>query len=80
MLTCAAIVRLITDYEEGSLSPAERKSFEEHVAICPPCRAYLTQMRRTIQLVGELREDDVPPEVEQHLVDAFRDWRPREKA
>jgi anti-sigma factor RsiW len=74
MLTCADVVRLITDYTEGRLSPVERRRFEEHVAICPPCRAFLDQMRTTIVLVGELREEDVPPAMEEHLLDAFRDW------
>ncbi|HET6643834.1 MAG TPA: zf-HC2 domain-containing protein [Gaiellaceae bacterium] len=75
MLTCADIVKLITDYNEGRLDPVERRRFEEHVSICPPCRSFLDQMRMTVELVGELREEDVPPEMEQHLLDAFRDWR-----
>jgi predicted anti-sigma-YlaC factor YlaD len=75
MLTCADIVKLITDYDEGRLTPEERRRFEEHVSICPPCRSFLTQMRTTAELVGELREEDVPPEMEQHLIAAFRDWK-----
>jgi predicted anti-sigma-YlaC factor YlaD len=74
-LTCADIVKLVTDYLEGRLTAAERLRFEGHVAICPPCRSYLDQMRTTIDLVGGLREEDVPPELEEHLVAAFRDWR-----
>ena len=75
MLTCADVVKLITDYNEGRLSPAERRRFEEHVSICPPCRSFLEQMRKTVELVGELREEDVPPVMEQHLLEAFRDWK-----
>jgi hypothetical protein len=60
---------------EGRLTPAERRRFEEHVEICPPCRSFLAQMRRTVELVGELREEDVPAVMEQHLLDAFRDWK-----
>lgn len=75
MLTCAEIVKLVTDYEEGRLDDADRQRFEEHVGICVPCRAYLDQMRRTVRLVGELREEDIPPELEDHLVQAFRDWQ-----
>jgi predicted anti-sigma-YlaC factor YlaD len=74
-LTCADIVKLVTDYLEGRLTAAERLRFEGHVAICPPCRSYLDQMRTTVELVGGLREEDVPPELEEHLVAAFRDWR-----
>jgi anti-sigma factor RsiW len=75
MLTCADIVKLITDYNDGRLTPADRRRFEEHVAICPPCRSFLEQTRTTIALVGELREEDVPLAMEQHLVEAFRDWK-----
>jgi hypothetical protein len=60
MLTCADIVKLVTDYLEGRLTPAERRHFEGHVAICLPCRAFLDQTRTTVELVGNLREEDVP--------------------
>jgi hypothetical protein len=32
-------------------------------------------MRTTVELLGELREEDVPPASEQHLLAAFRDWK-----
>jgi hypothetical protein len=32
-------------------------------------------MRTTVELVRGLREEDVPPEMEEHLLAAFRDWR-----
>jgi anti-sigma factor RsiW len=75
MLTCADIVKLVTDYNEGRLAPAERRRFEEHIEICPPCRSFLAQMRTTVELLGELREEDVPPDMERHLLAAFRDWK-----
>jgi anti-sigma factor ChrR (cupin superfamily) len=75
VLTCADIVKLVTDYAEGRLEPAERRRFEEHVAICPPCRSFIHQMKTTVELLGELREQDVPPEMEQHLLAAFRGWK-----
>ena len=75
MLTCADIVKLVTDYNEGRLTSTERRRFEEHVSICPPCRSFLDQMRATVELVGELREEDIPPVMEEHLLAAFRDWK-----
>ena len=75
MVTCADIVKLVTDYLEGRLTLAEQRRFEGHVAICPPCRGFLDQMRTTVELVGDLGEQDVPPEMEEHLLAAFRDWR-----
>lgn len=70
MLSCADIVKLVTDYLDGQLTPADRRRFEGHVAICPPCRAFLNQMRTTTRLIGGLREEDVPPEIEEHLLAA----------
>ncbi len=35
---------------------------------------YVEQMRRTIELTGTLRADDLSGEAEPALVRAFRDW------
>ena len=73
-LTCAEIVELITDYLEGGLPAAARERFEEHIAYCVSCLGYLHQMRQTIAVVGRLREEDLSPELQQGLLQAFRDW------
>jgi predicted anti-sigma-YlaC factor YlaD len=74
-LNCRELVELVTEYFEGALSSAERSRFEEHVMSCPPCRAYLEQMRQTIRLLGRIPEETVPPDAEEALVAAFRGWR-----
>ena len=73
--TCREIVELVTDYLEERLPSATRLAFEEHLAACPGCTNYLAQMRETIRLTGELREESLSPEVRQELLRAFRDWR-----
>lgn len=75
MLTCQEIVSFVTDYLEGGLRPQERLAFERHVAICPPCRAHLAQMRRTVETIGRLTVDDISDGAETALRHAFRDWR-----
>jgi anti-sigma factor RsiW len=75
-LTCAEIVEIVTDYLEGALDPPDRERLEEHLALCDGCTAYIEQMRRTIELTGRLREDDLPPETRAALIEAFRGWRP----
>jgi anti-sigma factor RsiW len=74
-LTCAQLVELVTDYLEGRLPADERRRFDEHVAVCEGCAAYVEQMRATIATAGRLRESDLPPELGQRLRDAFRAWR-----
>lgn len=73
--TCQQLVELVTDYLDGGLPAAERLAFERHVAICPPCRGYLGQLRRIAAVSGELREDDVPERLRDEVLSAFRDWR-----
>lgn len=74
-LTCKELVELVTAYFEDALSADERLRFERHVSVCPGCSAYVEQMRQTITLVGELREQDVSPSAEQQLLQAFRGWK-----
>jgi hypothetical protein len=73
-LTCAEVVELVTDYLEGGLSSDDRERFEEHLGFCGWCVMYVDQMRETIATVGALRSDDLSPELEQALLDAFRGW------
>ena len=73
-LTCRQIVELVTEYFEDALPPQDRSRFEEHIMSCPPCRAYLEQMRQTIRLLGRIPEETVPPEAEEALRAAFRGW------
>ncbi len=74
-LTCKELVELVTAYFEDALPADERLRFERHVSVCPGCSAYMEQMRQTITLVGELREQDVSPSAEQQLLQAFRGWK-----
>jgi anti-sigma factor RsiW len=75
-MACAELVEVITDYLEGKLPARDRRRLEAHLGACDGCDAYLEQMRTTISLTGRLREEDVPPELEERLLAAFRDWKP----
>ena len=74
MLSCREIVQLVTEYLEGTMPPETRLRFERHVAICPPCRGFLGQMRETLRVSGELPEESLSPETREALLEAFRDW------
>ena len=74
-LTCRELVELVTDYLEGGLTPEERMRFEEHLLICEGCSAYVDQVRKTIEVVGSLQEDSIPPQMRNNLLGAFRAWK-----
>jgi hypothetical protein len=74
-VTCQEVVELVTDYVERALPPAEASLFEQHVNFCDGCEWYLQQMRTTIETVGRITEEDVPPETRDRLLTAFREWK-----
>ncbi len=74
-LTCQEFVEIVTAYLEGTLPPPERLRFEQHLGICPGCHTYLKQMRQTIETLGTLTEESIPPRARHELLDAFRDWK-----
>ena len=67
-ISCQEVVEVVTDY----LSPEAVAEFEAHLDLCDGCRWYLDQMRITIATVGRIEESDVPPEMRDTLLAAFR--------
>ena len=74
-LACIEVVEMVTDYLEGALPARKRRLLEQHLTACDGCDAYLEQMRRTIETTGRLREEDIPPELEERLLVAFESWK-----
>lgn len=74
-MMCREVVEVITDYLEGTLPAADRARFEAHLELCEHCRSYLDQFRITIDETGRLGADDLPEELADQLLDAFRGWR-----
>ena len=74
-LACIELVEVITDYLEGAMPARKRRLLEEHLTACDGCTAYVEQMRRTIEVSGRLREEDIAPELEERLLAALESWR-----
>jgi anti-sigma factor RsiW len=74
-VTCQEVVELVTEYFDGTLAADEAEVFEQHLNFCEGCEWYVDQMRRTVATVGHIPEEEVPPEIRDRLLAAFRDWR-----
>jgi anti-sigma factor RsiW len=74
-LTCAELVELITAYLDGALPAAAHARFDQHLAGCSGCRAYLEQMRLTIRTVGGLTPEAIPAPARTRLLETFRAWK-----
>lgn len=74
-LVCRQAVALMTDYLDGALSARDRARLEEHLAECPHCSEYLTQIQATVAAAGRVEPDDLAPEALDELVSLYRGWR-----
>jgi len=75
---CRDLMEFVTDYLDGAMSAEEVGAIDRHLADCPGCRAALDQFRRTIELAGTLRPDEVEavdPGVRSELLAIFRSTR-----
>jgi anti-sigma factor RsiW len=81
-LVCREVVELVTEYLGGTLSAEARARFDEHLASCPPCTAYLAQVRTTLELAAELGASPQPPDepVAARLGELFRRWHDETKS
>ena len=80
-LLCRELVELVTEYLGDTLPPHDRARFEQHIVTCPPCTAYLAQMRTTLALAAELRspEASASDEIAQQLGALFRQWHGKQE-
>jgi len=80
-LVCREVVELVTEYLGGTLSPTDRARFDQHLSTCPPCTAYLAQVRTTLEMAAELGSAAAPPDeqVAEQLGDMFRRWHGKRK-
>jgi anti-sigma factor RsiW len=74
-LVCRDAVALMGDYLDGRLTPADTARLERHLAGCPHCSEYLTQLRTTIDLLGHAAPDALTDEALDDLVSLYRRWR-----
>jgi hypothetical protein len=76
-MVCRDVVELVTEYLEGAMSADDRRVFEQHLAACEDCTAYVEQARRTIDTLGRVQPEPPDPATRQALMDAFRDFHPK---
>ena len=70
-MTCEQLIDFIGRYRDDELSPDERESFEQHLADCPSCTAYLKTYEQTIVLAKASADEPVPPDVPESLIKAI---------
>lgn len=63
-VTCKQFIQdFLADYLEAGLDSGVVADLEAHLAICPPCVAYMNTYKKTRNLVGRGAAADVPQEM-----------------
>ncbi len=63
----------MSEYLANSLGPDERQRIDRHVAACRDCAAYLTTLRRTVELVSSLPPKPAPPGARESIMRRVRE-------
>ena len=66
-LTCQAVIELLLEYLDESLTPEVLEAFERHLEGCPACVAYLDTYKKTRELTGEVSRVPMPDEMKARL-------------
>ncbi len=74
-IACREVVEMLTGYLEGALSRRDHRRIEHHLAHCPHCTAYLSQLRETLRLTGSLVSEDLSPEMQREFGEIYRRWQ-----
>jgi hypothetical protein len=74
-VTCREVVELVTEYLEHSLPPDVATLVEQHLNFCEGCVWYVDEIRMAVATVGRIEPEEVPPDVRDRLLTAFRDWK-----
>lgn len=61
-MTCAELVRYLSDYIDQDLDQALRADARQHLATCDNCHAVLSTTQRTIDLLRKVGSQPMPAE------------------
>lgn len=75
-LTCRDVSAFLARYLDGDMASDERTRFDEHLAECPDCVAYLQTYADTIRLTKDAYDDTAPADLPEELRRAILAARP----
>lgn len=74
-MSCREMIEYLSDYIDGDLDADLRRLIERHGGDCPPCKAFVGTLARTVEAVRALPRDPLPPSVRRALAEALRKAR-----
>lgn len=71
-MTCREMAEYLSDYIDGELDASLRRAIDEHGGECPPCRAFVRTLRRTVEAVRAQPRSPLPARLRDALAGALR--------
>jgi len=76
IMKCEELLKMLSEYVDGTVDPAICEAFEKHMADCNPCQVVVDNIRKTITLYKNGQPCELPFEFRKHLRDALRQrWK-----
>jgi anti-sigma factor RsiW len=76
-MTCAELVRYLSDYIDQDLDEELRAEAQQHLATCDQCHTVLRTTKRTIDLLREVGSRPMPAERRRAVLARIREALPR---
>lgn len=71
-MNCKDIIRELSEYLDGELTPAVRAQLETHLKDCEDCRMVVDGTRKTIEIFCHCQPVPLPQDVRSRLHSALR--------
>jgi hypothetical protein len=71
-MKCEDLLKLLSDYVDGTVDPAVCEEFEKHMNGCNPCQIVVDNIRKTITLYKAGEPYPLPPGCHERLHAALR--------
>jgi RNA polymerase sigma-70 factor (ECF subfamily) len=71
-MTCREMAEYLSDYIDGALDASMRRLIDEHGGECPPCRAFVRTLARTVEAVRAQPRQPLPSALRKTLAEALR--------
>ena len=71
-MKCEELLKLLSEYVDGTVPPGICEEFEKHMAGCNPCQVVVDNIRKTITLYKKGEPYCLPAEFREHLHQTLR--------
>ncbi len=74
-MSCRQMAEQVSEYIDGELDSSIRKLIDQHGGQCPPCKAFIRTLARTVEAIRAQPRDPLPDSLARALAEALRKAR-----